>query len=137
MTTDELGRVMLCYDGSDAAANAIRKAAGLLSERRAVVASVYTIRITDLLPGVDVEERARSVAEEGAGIARGAGFEAEAVPLDTPAIWRGLVDYAERSRATVVVAGTTGTSAVGTILGSVAYGIAHHCKRPVLLVRPD
>jgi nucleotide-binding universal stress UspA family protein len=36
-----------------------------------------------------------------------------------------------------VPAGTTGTSALSTVLGSVAYGIAHHCKRPVLLIRPD
>ena len=131
------GPVVLCYDGSDVSIHAIREAALVLRGRRAVVANVYTVKLADLMPVVDVMERARQTAAEGAQVAAEAGFEAEHVGIDSVSIWRGLVDYAEAQHAEVIVAGATGTSALGTVLGSVAYGIAHHCRRPVLLVRGE
>lgn len=137
MTDEPTNPVVLCYDGSDVARHAIRTAGRVLVGRTAVVLSVYTINIADLLPGVDVHQRAHDLAQAGANIAREAGFEATGIDLDTPTIWKGLVDYAEEHNAEVVVAGTTGMSALSTVLGSVAYGVAHHCTRPVLLVRPD
>jgi nucleotide-binding universal stress UspA family protein len=137
MMTDS-GPVVLCYDGSDASAHAIRVAARLLGGRReAVVATVYTVHLADLMPVVDVMDRARRLAEDGARIAGEAGFDADHVGIDAVSIWKGLVDHAEQTMADVVVAGTTGTSALGTVLGSVAYNIAHHCRRPVLLVRKE
>ena len=137
-TPDDIrGTVLLCWDGSEPCRNAIRTAARILAGREAVVANVYTLHLTDLLPGADIDGRARELAEQGAQFAREVGFNATAAAIDAPTIWKGIVDYAKRHEASVVVAGTTGTTSVSTVLGSVAYGIAHHCRRPVLLIRPE
>jgi nucleotide-binding universal stress UspA family protein len=132
------GPVVLCYDGSNASAAAIRAAAGLLQGRTAEVLSVYVLHAGDLVPGgEDPDERTRTIAEEGVRIAREVGFDATPVTIDSPTIWHGIVRHAERRNAEVVVLGTLGTTALASVLGSVAYGVAHHCHRPVLLVRPD
>lgn len=128
---------MLCYDGSDASAHAIRVAASRLRVTEAVVVSVYSLHVADLLPGVDVEEKAKLQAQEGAVIATEAGFSATWVSLDAATIWKGLVEYAEQHQVEAVVVGTRGTSILSNVLGSVADGVAHHCKQPVLLVHHD
>jgi nucleotide-binding universal stress UspA family protein len=131
------GPVVLCYDGSEVSRNAIAVAATVVQPGEAIVASIYELHVKDLLPGVDVNDRARQLAEEGSALANEVGFTATPVALGSGTIYRVLVEFAVQQRARVVVAGTSGRNSARAILGSVAYGIAHHCPRPVLLIRPS
>jgi nucleotide-binding universal stress UspA family protein len=69
-------------------------------------------------------------------IARSAGFEAEPLCVrSTDGVWPTLVQLAEDRDVRAVVVGRRGLSAVGSVLlGSVSSGIAHHCRRPVLVI---
>jgi nucleotide-binding universal stress UspA family protein len=45
------------------------------------------------------------------------------------------VETAEERDAAAVVVGSRGLTALrSAVLGSVSYGVVHHCKRPVLVV---
>jgi nucleotide-binding universal stress UspA family protein len=49
-----------------------------------------------------------------------------------------LAELAEKLKAEAVVVGCHGRSAIGrAILGSTSTWLSHHCKRPVVIVRPD
>jgi nucleotide-binding universal stress UspA family protein len=79
------------------------------------------------------------VAEEGAKLAREAGFEqveARAVKQETKA-WRAIVGMAASESAQVTVLGAHGRSGVGrALLGSVSTAVLTHSHSPVLVV-PD
>ena len=83
-------------------------------------------------------ERAEQVAEEGAELARRAGFAAESLLIRRDgAPWRAIVEYAAEADAAMIVTGTRGRSrAVAAVLGSTAEGILRHAHRPVMVV-PD
>jgi nucleotide-binding universal stress UspA family protein len=152
---DSSGTALVAYDGSEAAADAIRRAGSLLAPRSAVVIRVWE-SLSALLLGTDLraltgsmreaaeeldEEDARDaqqIAEEGAEIARQAGFEAEYRALrGRPKAWPALLEEADRIDAAVVVAGSRGLGGVGSaLLGSVSSGLLHHGRRPLLLVPP-
>jgi nucleotide-binding universal stress UspA family protein len=87
-------------------------------------------------PEIELEhERARATAEEGAALARAAGFDAKAYSLRTDgSIGEAIVDCADRHPTRLVVIGTRGLS--GVRLG--ADGQRHaapHAERPRALVR--
>jgi len=152
VTTDG-GPALLAYDGSPSSATAIAVAGPLLRGRDAVVCHVWSgvsqavFRTPPSgLPGVLSDaameldefdsEAAEKVAAEGVALARSAGFEAEplAQRLETKA-WRAILLAADRTDASVVVAGAHGISGVGrAILGSVSTGLVHHSATPVLVV---
>ena len=99
--------ILICYDGSDGARNAITVAAELLLARRAVVldvAPVVMVAEPYVTPGSEVAELDQAAAavalaraEEGAQLARKAGFRAEArSDVDTPT-WEGVI-YVGRHR---------------------------------------
>lgn len=54
-------------------------------------------------------------------------------------VWKTILDVADEVDATLIVAGTHGTTAVESgLLGSVSNALVHHAHRPVLLVpTPD
>ena len=83
-------------------------------------------------------ERAEQVAEEGAELARRAGFAAEPLLVRRSGPpWRAIVEYATEADAAMIVTGTRGRSrAVAAVLGSTAEGILRHAHRSVLVV-PD
>jgi nucleotide-binding universal stress UspA family protein len=68
-----------------------------------------------------------------------AGEAAEWKVLGGPHIATSILDYANQSRASLVVMGTHGRTGVARIgLGSVAMHVVHHCHCPVLVIRaPD
>lgn len=169
MTERAPGPVLLCYDGSEPAKHAIRHAAGLLGGGPAVVLTVWETGGSVLLraPGESIElgrefkdiaedvlaefdsgiaEQAQAVADEGAELARAAGFDAQpearravarAAERDTVTVWRAVLDAADERDAAVLVLGASGRSALGSaLLGSVSYGVVHHSRRPVLVVPP-
>ena len=155
------GPVLLCYDGSAGARRAIEQAAGLLAERAALVLHVWASlepqafehlphdvgEVADLV----IEELDRSglrtaeeVAAEGVELARSAGFAARSVLARVPtrstghpetSVWQAIIRAADEHDAGVVVVGPRGLSGVDSVLlGSVSYGLAHNCRRPLLLL---
>lgn len=149
----EGGAYLLCFDGSDSAANAIREAGVIAGGGRALVVHAWLRPSVLMLQGrhlasdhplaAAVEEfdaSARGTAEEiaakGVEIATEAGFEAEPLVIETGhGVWRPIVELAGERAARAVVVGSNGLSPVkSTLLGSVSHGIANHCTRPVLIV---
>ena len=148
------GPVLIGYDGSPSAADAILQAASLLGARPAVVVSVWspapvqtvgygaTGDFATAAPAyfsdVDstLETQAREMAERGARIAREAGFEAEARSAQGSSAWQGIVDAAQAVDAAVIVVGARGLSGLkSALVGSTSKGVLHHAGRPVLVVQ--
>jgi nucleotide-binding universal stress UspA family protein len=136
--------VLFAYDGSDYAKAAIEQAAVQLeSGRRAIVLTVWQ-RFRAAFVGVGVapdgleegiEKDARRVAEEGAGLARDAGFAAEAAVERGDPVWQRIVEAADERDAGIVVVGSHGRTGIPRMLiGSVAGAVASHSERPVLIV---
>jgi nucleotide-binding universal stress UspA family protein len=141
--------ILICYDGSEGARDAIATAATLLVERTAVVLNVgplltvvedYTafgsgVAAADLDRAV--YEEALASAEAGAALAREAGFRADARgDVDTPT-WRSVVEVADEIGAAAIVVGSRGLSGIHELVeGSVSHDVAENAGRPVLIVPP-
>jgi nucleotide-binding universal stress UspA family protein len=137
------GPILICYDGSGGAKHAIEAAAGLLTERRAVVLVVapnLTIGETFWGPSItkrSEEEAAPERANDGAKIARGAGLTAEARAEQASSTWEGAVGDADDIGAAAIVIAGTGLSGLSErVKGKVPRTVAEHAGRPVLLVPP-
>ena len=139
--------VLFAYDGSEHARAAIEEAGRQLrSGRPALVLTVVTPLEAipfwsapfTAMPSEVAEEifgRAEEVAREGAALAGTAGFAGEPLVERSTPIWTRIVDVAEEKGAAVIVLGSHGRTALGNVLmGSVASAVAHHAKRPVLIV---
>ena len=147
--------ILIGFDGSDDAAEAIRVAGRLLSPRRALVAHVWD-SFAALLLHTDIDtlggpmeeqvqlldkeeaEQAEAIAARGATLAAEAGFDALAViARGEPKAWPTLLDLAEHHDAAVIVVGSRGLGRVkSALLGSVSAGVLDHAHRPVLIVPP-
>jgi nucleotide-binding universal stress UspA family protein len=147
--------ILLAYDGSNDAENAITTAGKLLSGRAIIVHAYATPTPAAVaMPGsgvapaidpaltVEVEERARErathIVNNGVELARAAGFdpEPELVPGDgVHGVWTAIVTAAERHDASVIVIGHRHLSWIEEkLLGSVDSGVVKHAGRPVLVV---
>ena len=135
--------ILIAYDGSDYAKGAIEQAAEQLGNgRRAIVLTVWQpfgaafvgVGVAPVGLEEGIENDARRVAEEGARLAREAGFDAEpAVERGDPA-WQRIVEAADERDAGVVVLGSHGRTGIELVLiGSVAGAVAAHTERPVLI----
>ncbi len=122
------GTILIGFDGSDNAENAIRRAGEVLATKRAIVASVG-----DSLP------EAEQTAARGAALAEEAGFQAS--PMTERArtkAWPTLLRMAEEHDAAAVVVGSRGLGRIkSALVGSVSSGVLDHARRPVLLVPPN
>jgi nucleotide-binding universal stress UspA family protein len=144
---------LLCFDGSAGSRRAVAESATLLGGGPAIVVHVWEPLSALILrnplihsPGPLVEqaaeldaagaEAAERLAEDGAELARRAGFDAEALCMRSgDGAWPAIVQLAEERDARTVVLGSRGLSTVGSVLlGSVSSGVAHHCRRPVLVI---
>jgi nucleotide-binding universal stress UspA family protein len=137
--------ILIAYDGSDYAKAAIEQAAEQLDHgRRVFVLTVWQafsaayVGVVVVPPdGVEegIEDDARRVAEEGARLAREAGFDAEPVVERGDPIWQRIVEAADERDVGIVVLGSHGrTGLQRVLLGSVAGAVASHSERPVLIV---
>lgn len=143
--------LLIAYDGSSYAKEAIADAGRQLQGWRHAV--VLTIRepleqvpfMSTLGASVDAgtfaalqesaAKEAAGVAEEGAELARAAGFEAEARVEAGPTPWERIVDVAEDLDAGLIVIGSRGlTGLKRAVIGSVAAAVAQHSGRSVLIV---
>jgi nucleotide-binding universal stress UspA family protein len=147
--------VVVAYDGSPSAQQAVASAAELFPSAPALVITVWS-SVAEAAPagrlGVPdavVHEGIRNLDEAGrneagdlaaAGVesARAAGLEAEPLTVQGPSsVWPAIVELAEERNARVVVVGSRGRSGiVSSVLGSVSHGVVQHCRRPVVVVRP-
>jgi nucleotide-binding universal stress UspA family protein len=148
---DRAPHLLIAYDGSDQATEAIVVAARLFGHgTRATVLYAWepTARYVGTLGMAatpipvedDAQDEARAVrlAEDGARQARALGLAAEArARRYTASAWRTIVDAAERDGADLIVMGTRGLSGVRSLLlGSCSHQVAQHAQSPVLIV-PD
>jgi nucleotide-binding universal stress UspA family protein len=136
--------VLFAYDGSDHAKAAIREAGEQLrTDRRAIVLTVWEplgalpfATATGAPPGLEegFAQEAQRVADEGAELARSAGFDATGVTERGDPIWQRIVDAADENDAGLIVMGSHGRTGVGlALVGSVAAATARHTDRPVMI----
>jgi nucleotide-binding universal stress UspA family protein len=155
------GPIVIAYDGSDASEHAVREAGALLRGRPALVVVVWKQGIgfelltlptstvglppaaLDISAALEADrqlyERAQTLAQQGAGLARDVGFEAEGLAVaDDPEVPvpETIVRVARERDAAAIVAGTHGHGPVGEVLlGSVTRGILRRAEVPVVVVR--
>jgi nucleotide-binding universal stress UspA family protein len=156
MSETDARPLVFAYDGSGPARAAIAYAGRNLRFTSAVVVNAWS-PVEPVVPaatiaapgsvalaggrGLDAleRERAQHVAEEGAELARRAGFAADTLVIRrTGPPWRAVVECAADLDAAMIVTGTRGRSRpVTAMLGSTAEGILRHAHRSVLVVRDD
>jgi nucleotide-binding universal stress UspA family protein len=146
----EAGPAIFAYDGSDLAAYAIEQAARQLAPgREALVVCVWQPADVGFVPtkgrkllaaaANEVEAAALETAEEGADLAKEAGFAAKPVTVEAAPTWKGLVKVAEDHRCGLIVIGSHMRHGfLGHLAGSVAAATVAHFENSVLVIhRPD
>jgi nucleotide-binding universal stress UspA family protein len=139
--------ILICYDDSNGARHAIKAAAALFADRRAVVLDVappLTVAesyaaLGSITPDFEElnSEEALSRAHIGAELARSAGLTAEARTDVAAPTWDGVVEAADEIGAAAIVIGSRGfTGAREFLNGSLSHQVAEHAGRPVLIVPP-
>ena len=144
--------ILICFDGSKEAEDAIRQAGALMPGREALVLSV-AVPAKDELPldpvsdlvgrfsglygewDEAVTELAQQQARHGCQLAADANLHAQPVTAAgkaAPTILR----IAEEHDVALIVLSTGRHTALGDLLGSVATRVVHHSKCPVLVTPP-
>jgi nucleotide-binding universal stress UspA family protein len=144
------GPILICYDGSFGARNAVVRAAELFAPGDAVVLSVWppAAEITPLDPVGDAVGRwtgiyremdaagadlAHAQASEGAQLARESGLDASPETA-MGEVWREILRVADDHDVAVIVVGARGVKGMERVLlGSVSDRVLHHSRRPVLV----
>ena len=143
--------VLICYDGSPSARNAILSAADALGPCEATLLHLWNPPI-DVLPDSfgytrdhsDVstreltsrsEQRAREIAEEGRQLAHDHGLTAD--PLVRPiaaTAWETVLEVADERDSSIIIVGAHPRGRPGPSLSSVSAAILEHSSRPVLVI---
>ncbi len=143
--------VLICYDGSPSAKQAIAVAKATLAVNDRLIllhiwespvpvdsfseAGIKAAPVIQELQRLAIE-RARTIAHEGAEFARSEGLAVEVrLESDKASAWQTILEVAEETDAKLIVLGTRGRTAVQSgALGSVSGTVVHHSSRPVLVV---
>jgi nucleotide-binding universal stress UspA family protein len=143
-------RIMVAFDGSKDATNAVRLAASLSKEFGAdlIVAHVFGSPSVGLsaasgmpLPDYsELEDAAKAAAQKtlaiGVQIAADSGVQAKGELKEAPSVVEALVEDAEREKVDLIVVGTRGmTGFKKLIMGSVSSGLVSHAHCAVLVSR--
>jgi nucleotide-binding universal stress UspA family protein len=143
--------ILVCYDGSPGAAQAVDAAGRLFPGRTAIVLFVWPgvgaerVRTTsvegvreELIEEVRVAARreAAAVADEGTSLARRAGLEAQPLALETgERVADAIVRVATNESAAAVVVGRPSRTLLGSLLpGSVSRSVVDRCPVPAVVV---
>jgi nucleotide-binding universal stress UspA family protein len=141
------GPLLLCYDGSEDAAYAIRRAGDLFTGRPALVLTVWQPTsawsgaadgIVDVFaPDRAAVEHAGRVAGDGARIARDVGLQAEPLAVEAAGpVWKTIVEIADRHDAQTIVLGSRGLTGVrSALLRRVSSAAVRRADRPTLVIR--
>ena len=143
--------ILIAYDGSPDAKAAIARSGELFVPGPALVVSVWhsaeTLIATSAGPAayapifgeIDEIERtnAQASAEEGAALARKAGFDSTALAVRSSRnVWRAILDVAGQRDARAIVIGSHGESGlIDVLLGGTSSRVVEHADRPVLVAR--
>jgi nucleotide-binding universal stress UspA family protein len=139
--------VVIAYDGSEGARDAVRRAAETVSQRTALVVYAYP-RAEEMSAGLGVpvtmptsavetvRRRAAEIADKGAELARTSGFSAEAVTVEAKGgVADALLALARERDAAAIVVGSRGLGgATSALLGSVSSKLIHDGDRPIVVV---
>jgi transaldolase len=145
------GPALLCYDGSASAREAIERAASLLGGGQALVLTVWQPTVglgsfawsgatASMVNFVELDRAAAEdgtrIAEQGAALARRAGFSAQPLAVKvTGSVWKTIIDIADREDASTIVMGSRGLTGLRSAsLGSVSAGLVHNAERPTLVI---
>ena len=146
-------KLLVCYDGSEDAKQAIDSAARLFPGRAALVVHVWEplkeVASVPPVPGLhrvleaglaemdqEGEEVSRQTAAQGAERAKAAGLEAESLAVQAPGrAWRNILRLAREHEVGAIVIGQRGVGRTERLLmGSVSSAVVNHADRPVLVV---
>jgi nucleotide-binding universal stress UspA family protein len=151
--------VIIGFDGTPAAEQAIHEAVAVLAPRRAYVVVVWeagrAFDLTDIpsmslsapSAAIDVRnaaevdeamaESARRLAERGAALATAAGFQAEGLAVaDQITVADTLIRLAKQFDASVIVVGSHGQHGLTELLlGSTTRDVLKHAPVPVLVIQ--
>jgi nucleotide-binding universal stress UspA family protein len=139
--------ILICYDGSTDAKEAIARGASVLRGQRATVLTVWNsfdAAAVGLSGGVeDMQEsdeasrrHAQQQAEAGARLAAEAGFDAAPRTVDRrTTIARAILDQADAVDVDAILMGSRGlTGLKSMLLGSVSHAVIQHTDRMVIVV---
>ena len=139
--------ILICYDGSTDAKEAIARGAPLLRGQRATVLTVWNPfdaaalglsgGVEDMQKSDEASRRhAEHQAEAGARLAIEAGFDAEPRTVDRrTTIADAILGEADTLEATAIRMGSRGLTGVKSLLlGSVSHAVIQHADRTVIVV---
>jgi nucleotide-binding universal stress UspA family protein len=155
MNADD-GPILIAFDGSAAARQAVAAAAMLLKPRVTLVLTVWEAGLAHvavagppdvtMTPAVDpsvaldldkeIHRRAERISDDGAELARSLGLDAEPLAMvDVSDVARTIVEVAREHKAATIVVGSRGLSGFRARLeGSTSKGVLKHAPCPVIVV---
>jgi nucleotide-binding universal stress UspA family protein len=134
-------KILVAYDGSDAARRALDRAAQLAGDGSSlgVVTVAFGVPDKGRTPGyTDPDDAAvrRQDAEDARALLGQKGIDAHVVEAYADDAAEGIIDEAERQQADLIVLGTRGRgTAARWLLGSVSTKVLQHAPCDVLVVR--
>jgi nucleotide-binding universal stress UspA family protein len=153
------GPVLIAFDGSAAARQAVAATAALLKPRATVVLTVWEAALSHaavasppdvaMTPAVDpsamlkfdeaLRGHAERVSNAGAELARSLGLDAEPLAMaDVRDIARTIAEVARERKAVMIVVGSRGLSGLrARFEGSTSSGVVKHAPCPVVVVHDD
>ncbi|MDX6562892.1 MAG: hypothetical protein QOD65_2706 [Gaiellales bacterium] len=132
--------ILLCYDGSEDAFRAIEFAGSLFPGRKAIVLSVWEkYGLLSGVPRIDdslMQEATELMAADGCERAIAAGFDATPLAVEAEhGVDDAIIEVADEHDVLLIVMGTRGNTGIRSLLlGSVSHSVAHHARRPLLIV---
>jgi nucleotide-binding universal stress UspA family protein len=151
--------ILIAYDGSVAARDAVREAAELFPSRRAIVLTVWEPGLSDFMLTPDPsgmgttmlpydpeliqeiaranEDHAGDIAADGQALASASGLRAEALVVrDQTVVADAIAAAADEHDVAVIVIGSRGLKGLKSmLLGSTSRHLLECSRRPVVVVR--
>jgi nucleotide-binding universal stress UspA family protein len=151
--------ILIAYDGSPAAREAVEQAGAIFAPRRATILTVWEPGLSEFMLVPDAtgmgttmlpydpsvvrevdragEDHARDIANDGQSLAQKAGLQAEALAVrDITNTADAIVEAAKERHAGAIVIGSRGLKGLRSkLLGSTSGEVLRKAGRPVVVVR--